>query len=209
MTRQDVQWWDDISLTLKRIAKKRGKHGVRRGTQRHSLPLPVVMEKRDKFVPRSKSFLFKQQKNTRGEVESTPPGGRSGGLVSFEDPDVSSLGGDDRRHSAQSVASSGIGGITGSLEPRSRWNSWRFSLSSNVSSLSSSSALTRSSGSTASTSLTALSPGTISKRSSRGSILQKERRFSSVRCELDAILCQVQVLNPGFTSGRWGTFGVG
>jgi len=209
MTLQDVQWWDGVSLTLKRIAKKRGKYDARRGTQRHSLPLPVVVEKREKFVPRSRSFLFKPQQNTQGEVEFTPPGGRSDGLVLFEDPDVSSLGGDDRRHSAQSVASNGIGSITGSLEPRSRWNNWRFSLSSNASSLSSSSALTRSSDSTASTSLTALSPGTISKRSSRGSILQKERRFSSVRCELDAISCQVQVLNLGFTSGRWNTFGVG
>ena len=168
----------------------------------------MAVEKRDEPVPRSKSFRFKPQKNTQGEVESTPPGGRFSGLVPFEEPDVSSLGGDDRRHSARSVASNGVGSIT-SLEPRSRWNSWRFSLSSNVSSLSSSSALTRSSGSTTSTSLTALSPSTISKKSSRGSMLQKEKRFSSVRCELDAISYQMQVLNLGCTSGGRDTFGVG
>lgn len=129
-------------------------------------------------------------------------------VVSSGDPDVSSLRGDDRRHSVQSETSNGVGSITSS-EHRLRWPSWRFSLSSNVSALSYSSALTRFSGSTASTSLTATSSGTISKRSSRGSVLQKEKRFSSVRCKLGVISCQVQVLNFGCTSGGWDTFRVG
>ena len=152
-----------------------------------------VVEKRDEPVPST------SQQNTQDVVEPTPS----------KDPDVSSLKGDNRRHSARSETSNGASSTISLLESRSRWNSLRFSLSSNVSSLSSSSALTRFSGSTVSTSLTALSSGTIRKQPSRGSVLQKEKRFSSVRCELDAIPCQVLVLNLGCTSGGRDTFRVG
>lgn len=194
ITQQDVQGWDGVFSSPKRT-RKRGRRGV--NTQRHSLPFPVVVEKRDEPTPRSKSFRFKPQQDMQGEIESTPPRGLSDALGPFGDSDVSSLRGDDRRHSAPSVTSNGVGSITSLLEPRSRWSNWRFSLSSNVSSSSSSSALTRFSGSTASTSLTAMSSGTLSNRSSRGSVLQKEKRFSSVRCELNVISSQVPVLNPG------------
>jgi len=173
-------------------------HGVMERTQRHSLPQPVRMKKRDRSILRSRSFWFTPQQRTRAELESAP-GGSSDASQILVDPDVSSLRGDSWRHSAQSVTSNGGGSITGSP---SRFNSWRssdrLSLKSNMSL---SSVFTRFSGSTASTSLTVPASGTSSKRSSRGSVLQREKRFSNVKCESSrAARCQIQVLNCGSTS---------
>ena len=183
------------------------KRGVRNGTQRHSLPQPV--ERRSQLVVRPRSFWFRPQQSTQDELESTPTGW-SDPLPTSGDPDVGSLGGNSRRHSTWSVTSTGAGSTTSLHDSRSRPGNWhssdRLSLNSNVSS---SSGFTGSSGSTASTFLTTPHSGTISKRSSRSSVLQREKRFSNVKCELDAICCLVQVLNSGSTSDGWDTVGVG
>ena len=208
MISQETQGRIDILLPVKHTSKR----GTMKGIQRHSLPYPaVVMGERDESVSRPKSLRFRPLQNTRDEVESTPPEGLSGGPLPFGDLNVSSPKGNGWRYSARSVASNGGGSVI-SLEPRSRLSHWRssdqLSLSSNVSS-SSSSAHTRFSGSTTSTLFTSPSSGTISKQSSRGSVLQREKRFSNIKSKLNAISCQVQVLNFGYTSDGWDTLGVG
>lgn len=165
--------------------------------QRHSLPYPMV-EKRGKSIPRAKSFWFKPRQSKQDEVEPTVQRGLSDALLPFGDPDVNSFKGNGWRYSARSVTSNGW---------RPNWRSSdQLSLSSNVSS---SSIFTGFSGSTASTSLTALSSSAISKRSSRGSVSQREKRFSNIKCELYVISYQTQVLNAGCTSGGRYTLGVG
>ena len=166
------------------------------------MPHPVVaIEKRDEPVPRPKSFWFKPRQGTRDGVGPILPGDLSGRLLLSGDPGASSLRENDRRYSARSATSTGAGSVI-SLEPRSQASDWRFSDQLSLNShMSSSSALTRFSGSTASTAFTALSSGTTSKRSSRSSVLQREKRFSSVKCELNLVPCQTRILNFDRTSG--------
>lgn len=150
----------------------KGKIDVGKDSQRRSLPNSTEVKKHDRLAPRPQS-MFLPRSSTQGELEPIPRG--------WADR-LPNLSGNSWRYSAQSVTSNGS---TATL-PDSRSQpghlrlSDRFSLKSNGSF---SSAITRFSGSTSSTLLTAPSS---SKRSSRASILQKDKRFSSVRRELHA-----------------------
>ena len=160
------------------------KDGARGGTQRYTLPHPVEVGRRDRFFPRRRSLWFKPQKSTQDEPDRTIRGWDDP-LSAVGDPDANSLR-NSWRHSNRSVASSGDGSITGPHDswPQSGRSSNRLSLRSNGST--SSSLLTRFSGSTLSTLLTAPSSGTTSWRSSRGSVLQREKRFSNANCKSHA-----------------------
>lgn len=163
--------------------------------KRHSLPQPREVERLSGLVSRPQSFWSKPQQSTREEFE-TALRGWSEALPTIADPDANSIGGNDWRHSAQSATSSGGAGSTSLHEPRSRPNTWYPSDRSSLNSdFSSSSIFTRFSGTTTSTSLTALPSGVVSKRSSQGSVLQREKRFSKFQGELRAIRCQMGVLN--------------
>ena len=168
------------------------------------------MGRRSRLVTRPKSFWSKPQQSTREELEAALRGW-SEGVPAVGDLDANSLGGNDWRHSARSVTSNGGSSGTSLHEPRSRASQWfpsnRSSLNSNASS---SSIFTRFSGSTTATSLTALPFGTASKRSSQGSALQREKRFSKFTGELHAVRCQTQVLrHPTCASNGWDTRGDG
>ena len=154
-------------------------------TQRHSLPQPGEVKGHGGSVLRPRSFWFKPQRNTQDEFESIP-GGWCDPLPTTGDLDVNTIKGNGWRDSAQSVTSNGTS-TTSLHETRPRSDIW--GSSDRFSNGSSSSVLTRFSGSTASTSLTLPSPGTTSKRSSRGSVLQREKRFSSAKSELHTIRC--------------------
>jgi hypothetical protein len=198
--------WGD-AFALEGIGKHR-KRGMRRGTQRYSLPQLGEVGQRDGSVPRPQSLWFKARPTTRGEFESIPRW--SDALAATEELGVDSLEGNGWRYSAQSMTSNGSGsGASLHHEPRSQSSNWsssdRFSLSSSAST----SSIFTSSASTTSTSLTALSSGTISKRSSRGSVLQREKRFSNIKGEFCAICRQMQALNLRRASDGWDTLGVG
>lgn len=182
MIRQKQPIWRDIFPSTKHTGKDT-KRDVREETQRRSLPQPIKMGRRDHSAHGHRSSLFRAQKGTQGEPDSTPMGWADP-LSAAGDLDASSLR-NSWRHSARSVTSNGDGSITSLRDPwsQSGRSSDRFSLRSNGSS---SSVLTRFSGSTLSTFLTAPSSGTTSSRSSRGSVLQREKRFSNVKCESHA-----------------------
>jgi hypothetical protein len=154
--------------------------GVRNGTRRHSLPLPVETDKHDHLVPMPLSLWYQPQKSTRDESKSTL-GGWYDPLPGIGDLDTNSLEGTSRRQSARSMTSDGDGSTANIHDPRHQSGQWRssdrFSLGSNVSS---SSAFTRFSGSTSSTLHTAPSSNW---RHSRGSVLQREKRFSNLKCK--------------------------
>ena len=159
--------------------KTKGKYGAKNDIQRHSLPHPVEDTKHGRLVPRPRSFWFGTRKNTPGESES-----RLGGWADQIPTAVDRLDANPQRNSwrnsARSVTSDGSTSTlhdSGSQPSCSR-SSDRFSLRSDGSSLS---VLTRFSSSTSSTALTTAPP---SRRSSRGSMLQREKRFSSLKCEL-------------------------
>lgn len=171
--------WGDIFPSNKYTGRDNKRDG-REHSQRYSLPQHVGVGRRDYLVPRRRSLWFKPQKSTQGEPDPT--------LRRWIDP-LPATGDLDAnsprnswRHSYQSVTSNGDGSIASLRDPWSQLSrsSDRFSLGSNGSS---SSVLTRSSDSTLSTLLTAPASGTISWRSSRGSVFQREKRFSNVKCE--------------------------
>ena len=194
--------WSDIFPPVKH-AGGRKKYGAER---RHSLPQPREVERLSGLVQRPQSFWSKPQQSTREEFE-TALRGWSEALPTTGDLDVNSVGGNDWRYSARSVTSNGGVGSASLHEPRSRPNTWYPSDRSSLNSdFSSSSIFTRFSGTTTSTALTALPSGTISKRSSQGSVLQREKRFSRFQGELNAIRRRIPVLNhPICASDGWDT----
>jgi hypothetical protein len=172
---------DDTSLSVKHTETNvDGERDIRKDILRHSLPQPVGAKKRARLVPRPRSFWFGTQKSTQGEYGHTQRG--------WNDPlpaagDLDSDFSSERkswRHSVQSVTSYGSTANDSRSRPGHSSNSDRFSLRSTRSF---SSVLTRFSSSTSSTSLTA---PPSSRLSSRGSMLGREKRFSSVRRELHA-----------------------
>lgn len=181
------------------------KRDASKKTQRYSLPQSVEVGRRDPSAPRRRTLWFKPQKWTHSELNPTPKGWPDS-VSAAGDLDTNSLR-NSWRHSARSVTSNGDGSISSVHDPwsQSGRSSDRFSLGSNESS---SSVLTKSSGSTLSTLLTAPSSGTISWRSSRGSVLQREKRFSSVKCESHANPRRIQALTPGCSSNGRNTVGV-
>jgi hypothetical protein len=147
--------------------------GARKDTQRRSLPQPVEVKMRDRLAPRPKSFWIGSREKARGESKSTQMGW-VGPLQAAGDLGVNSQR-SSWRNSTRSVISNGSTASlrdSGSRLDRSRSND-RSSLRSNGSL---SSVLTRFSGSTSSTLLTAPSS------SRRSSMLQREKRFSIVKC---------------------------
>ena len=178
--RQKLPAWGNGCFSTKHTLKDR-KRDVKEGTRRYSLPQPLgVLRLRDYLTPKRRSLWVKPQRGVQGEPDRT--------LKDWADP-LSAAGDLDAnsprnswRRSIRSLTSNDDGSTS------SHHDSWsqsghsndRFSLGSNGSS---SSALTRFSGSTLSTLLTAPSSGTSSWRSSRGSVLQRDKRFSNIKCE--------------------------
>lgn len=149
-------------------------------TRRYSLPHPVGVGRRDYLAPKRRSLWVKPQKGIQGELDRT--------LNGWADP--LSVAGDLNANSPRNSWRRSIRSLTSNDDGStvSHHDSWsqsghshdRFSLGSNGSS---SSVLTRFSGSTLSTLLTAPSSGTSGWRSSRGSVLQREKRFSNIKRE--------------------------
>lgn len=167
--------WSDTFLSAKHTEMDvNGKHNARKDTQRHSIPQSAVVKKRARLAPRPRSFWFGAQDSTQRDWDDPLP--TAGGL------DAESSRRKSWRHSVQSTTSNGSTATLHDSRSQSGHShiSDRFSLRSDRSL---SSVLTRFSGSTLSTSFTAPSS---SRRSSRGSVLQREKRFSSVRRELYA-----------------------
>lgn len=169
---KELTVWADVFLSMKR-AEMKGKHVVGRDPQRYSLPQPAETKKRHRLAARPQSFWFGSQKNTQSEVDPA--------LRGWADP-LPAAGdlGENRaksswRHSVQSLISNGSTATLNDSRSQSGHSRFsdRFSLKSDESF---SSIFTRFSGSTSSTLLTVPSS---SRRSSR--VLQKEKRFSSVR----------------------------
>lgn len=188
---EELLRWGDTLFSVKHAGANE-KGSKKKGTQRHSMPQPAMIKKRDRLIPRHQSLWFKPRKTSRGDNESeSTPGNQTCLRQEIGDLDGNSSRGNSWRYSARSATSNKSNSSLQDSRPTPGYSrsSDRFSLTSDESS---SSLFTRISTSTLSTFLTAPSS---SRRSSKGSLLQREKRFSSIK-PMDSVLMELDEMSP-------------